>query len=141
MFEQARQPQVSRLRLGDILVSAKLVTREQLQEALNAQRSSGGRLGETLVRLGYVVEVDLKRCLAKQLGLHFEPGPELDLDASVARLITEDVANKHRALPLRMEGNALVVAVSDPLNFLALDHIALQTGRQVRPVVVTDVTL
>ena len=141
MAELIRQPQVSRLRLGDILVSAKLVTRDQLQEALSGQTSGGGRLGEHLVKLGHLAETDLKRYLAKQLGLAFDPGPELDLDPATARLVTEDVANKYQALPLRQDGNALRVAVVDPLNYQALDHVALQTGRQINPVVVTGATL
>lgn len=141
MAELIRQSQVSRLRLGDILVSAKLVTRDQLQEALNGQTAGGGRLGEHLVKMGYLAESDLKRYLAKQLGLAFDPGPELDLDTATARLVTEDVANRYHVLPLRQDGNALRVAVVDPLNFQALDHVALQTGRQVNPVVVTSATL
>jgi len=141
MADVVRQPQVSRLRLGDLLMAAKLVTRDQVVEASGAQQDQGGRLGENLVRLGYLAESDLKRMLAKQLGLPFEQGPELDLDPAAARLITEEVATKHRVVPLRLDGTLLKVAVVDPLNFQALDHVALQTGKQVQPVVVTDTAL
>lgn|GEM_PF-4214124 len=51
------------------------------------------------------------------------------------------MAAKHRVLPLRLEANVLKVAVTDPLNFQALDHVALQTSKQVQPVVVTDTAL
>lgn len=141
MSEPVWQSRVSRLRLGDIMLAAKLITREQLNEALEMQQSSGGRLGENLVKLGHVAESDLNRTLAKQLGLAFDEGPELNLDPATSRLIAEDVATKFQVLPLKLEGNLLRVAVVDPLNFQAVDNVALQTGRQVTPVVVTRSTL
>lgn len=132
---------LSGLRLGDILQAHRLVTPDQLHEALLLIKAEGGRLGESLIRLGYLAEPDLKRSLALQLGLAFDPGPDLELDLAQARLVTEQTAQRLQALPLRLDGSALLVALADPLNYLALDDIALKSGRQVRPVVVTNTTL
>lgn len=132
------QTGVSRLRIGEILLAAQAVTRDQLNRALALQRASGLRVGEALVQLGHLAEPDLQRCLARQLGLPFEPGPDLRLDPGVARLVSEEAAVQHRALPLRLEGQQVLVAMTDPLNFVGLDHVSLSVGRPVRPVVVTE---
>lgn len=132
---------LSKLRLGDILVARRLITRDQLQEALQLSQTGSGRLGEVLMQLGHVAESDLKSTLAQQLGLAFEPGPDLDVDYTAAKLLTERTAQQLQAIPLRADGTALIVAMVDPLNFQALDHIGLKSGRQVRPVVVTANTL
>lgn len=123
------------LRLGDILLSAKLISPRQLETALETQKKSGGRLGEVLLSLGFVTEFDMCNTLADQLGYPFVPNPEQQMDSSVTALVSEELAKKHRVVPLRLDGNSLVVAMADPLNFLAIDDISLQSGRRVKPAV------
>lgn len=131
---------LSKLRLGDILLARRLITPEQLQEALAEVKARGGRLGEVLVSKGYLAESDLVGSLAQQLGMPYAAGePEVDL--RVARLISEETAQRLQALPIQQEGNVLVVALADPVNFMALDHIALKTGQSVRPLAVTSTAL
>lgn len=137
----ASSQRLSRLRLGDILVTARLVSHEQLQEALALQAKTGGRLGDRLLELGHLSEPDLKRCLARQSEMPFEDRAELDVDLPTARLIPEELATRHRAIPMRMDTGMLVVALADPLNYRALDEIGLHTGRPVRGLVVTDSAL
>ena len=132
---------LSRLRLGDILVARRLISRDQLQESLALAQSSGGRLGDALLQLGYLAESDLKSTLAHQLSLPYEPGPDVAVDYATAKLVTERTAQQLQAIPIRIEGNILIVAMTDPLNFQALDHIGLKSGKQVRQVVVTTNTL
>ncbi|HYF91770.1 MAG TPA: ATPase, T2SS/T4P/T4SS family [Symbiobacteriaceae bacterium] len=123
------------MRLGDTLVAAKLITPRQLESALEAQKKTGGRLGEVLMQLGFVTEFDMCNTLADQLGYPFIPNPEAQLDISVSALISEALAKKYNAVPLRFEGNSLVVAMSDPLNFLAIEDLSLQSGRRVKPAI------
>lgn len=132
---------LNRLRLGDILVARRLISREQLAEGLELAREHTGRLGEALLKLGHLAESDLKGVLANQLGLPYEPGPDLEVDYPIARLVTEQTAQQLQAIPLRTEDQVLIVATADPLNFQSLDHIALKSGYQVRQVVVTTNTL
>ncbi|MFZ5816330.1 MAG: GspE/PulE family protein [Bacillota bacterium] len=131
---------LSRFRLGDLLVARKLITQEHLKEALESIQHNGGRLGEVLVQMGYLAESDLVSTLAQQINIPYEQGPDLDLDVEIAKLISEETAQRLSALPIRAEGNMLVVAITDPLNFMALDHIALKTGRPVRSVAITSKT-
>ncbi len=123
------------MRLGDILKAAGLISPKQLEQALETQRKTGGRLGEVLVSLGFVTEYDMCSTLAEQLGYPFIPNPEDQMDPDLVALISEDLARKYRAVPIRMEDGALVVAMADPLNFLAIDDISLHTGRRIQPAV------
>ncbi|MFZ5817982.1 MAG: GspE/PulE family protein [Bacillota bacterium] len=123
------------MRLGDILLAARLITQRQLEAALDNQKKTGGRLGEVLINLGFVTEFDMCNTLAEQLGYPFIPNPEIQMEAGVAALVSEELAKKYRAVPIRLEGNSLVVAMADPLNFLAIDDISLSSGRRVKPAV------
>lgn len=123
------------MRLGDILLAAKLITQRQLETALDAQKKTGARLGEVLISLGFVTEFDMCNTLAEQLGYPFIPNPELQVDSGVVALVSEELATRHHAVPLRLDGSALVVAMADPLNFMAIDDIAMQSGRRVKPAV------
>lgn len=134
--EPARSPRV--LRIGDVLVSAGVITEQQLITALNVQRRSGGaRLGQVLVALGYLTEVDLAETVARIARLEFRGGP-LEVDVNVARLVTPEQARRWQALPIAREEGAVVVACSDPFDVLALEDIRLAVGGTVRPVVVTE---
>ncbi|HWI65517.1 MAG TPA: ATPase, T2SS/T4P/T4SS family [Symbiobacteriaceae bacterium] len=126
------------MRLGDTLVAAKLITPRQLESALESQKKTGGRLGEVLIQLGYVTEFDMCNTLADQLGYPFIPNPETQLDSGVSALISEALAKKYNAVPLKLDGNSLVVAMSDPLNFLAIEDLSLQSGRRVKPAISPD---
>lgn len=126
------------MRLGDTLVAAKLITPRQLEIALETQKKTGGRLGEVLIQLGFVTEFDMCNTLAEQLGYPFIPNPEVQVEAGVSALISEALAKKYSAVPLRLEGNALVVAMSDPLNLLAIEDLSLQSGRRVRPAIAPE---
>lgn len=128
-------PRTNLMRLGDILLSAGLITAKQLQTALETQKKTGVRLGEALISLGFVTEFDMCNTLAEQLGYAFVPNPEGQMEPGAAALVSEELARKYRAAPLRLDGTTLIVAMADPLNFMALDDISLQSGRRVKPVV------
>jgi len=123
------------MRLGDILIAAKLITQRQLEAALDTQKKTGARLGEALINLGFVTEFDMCNTLADQLGYPFIPNPEIQMEPGIGALVSEELAKKYRAVPVRMDGNSLIVAMADPLNFLAIDDISLASGRRVKPAV------
>jgi len=120
--------------LGDILVEYNLITPAQLEEALKAQRETGERLGEALVRLGYVSEDDILEVLEYQLGIPRVSLADRPLSPDLVRSLPESVIRRHKVLPLRKEGGILTVAVADPLNVVALDDLRFATGLEINPV-------
>ena len=121
-------------RLGEILVESGCIDRAQLERALEQARRSGTRLGETLLRMGIIGEEDLARCLAEQLGLRFSPSVNWEREA--VKLVPEQVARRHRVLPLARRGQILELAMANPLDLLAQEDVGLLTGLTVQPVVV-----
>src|SRR5213594_3314144 len=83
-------------RLGELLIRQKLITREQLEEALSYQRNNGGRLGACLVALGHVSEVDITATLSRQYGIPSIDITYFELDPEVIKLLPRDVAFKYQ---------------------------------------------
>jgi type IV pilus assembly protein PilB len=120
-------------KLGEMLVDAGVITLEQLQEALEMQRETGKRLGEVVVELQMTTEDEVQAVLATQLGIEQIDLYEERVDTEVARMISADMISRHQAMPVRQEGNNIIVAMVDPLNLLAIDDIRLSTGLEVVP--------
>jgi len=129
-------------KLGQMCLNAGIIDEHQLSCALAEQRSWGGRLGDILVKSGFVQEVAILRVLSEQLNLpviHLK-GKEIDVE-TIALLTREDV-EKYDCLPLfiRRDGHneVLYVAMSDPSNLEALDTIQFTTGMMVEPVLASS---
>jgi type IV pilus assembly protein PilB len=124
-------------RLGEMLVDANLVSGEQIAEALKLlQSSSGKRLGRLLVELGTLDERGLARMLARQHGLEFVDLREVRPDPAATELLSETTARELTAIPLRVENDLVVVAVSDPVE-KTLEILRLNLGRSVKAAVAT----
>jgi len=121
-------------RLGEILVESGRISPAQLEQALEQARKSGTRLGEALVKMGILTEEELARSLAQQLGLPFSPTVNWEREA--VKLVPEQVARRHRVLPLSRRGQVLELAMANPLDLLAQEDVSLLTGLTVQPVVV-----
>lgn len=126
------------LRLGDLLLKAQLITQDQLNKALAEQRSLGGRLGEVLMRLGYVSEEDIIECLSHQFGVPSINLRHFEIDEAVAKLVPVDLARKYNVVPVNKTGAILTVAMADPTNIFAMDEITFMTGYRVEPVVASE---
>jgi len=126
-----RSPVPARQILGALLVESGLIAPAALDRALNEQRRTGERLGETVIRLGSATEVDIYRTLASQLGLPFDAGP-LHVEPAAVPLIGGVFARRKSVLPLRLAGRTLCVAVGDPLDLSILDDVQFQTGKRVQ---------
>lgn len=125
---------IIRKRLGDLLIERGKLTPDQLQTALTRQRETGGRVGQTLIEMGYVTEGELFAILAGQLGL-----PQVDLgqtpsDPDALLLIPPALARKYTALPIRFEGKRLIVALADPLDYEAIQDLGFCSGAQINAV-------
>jgi len=129
---------IPKKRLGEALVSAGLITQEQLERAIELQRSSGKRIGEIIVGMGLIDEERLGRVLAQELGLPFIPEREIEVKPEAANLINEQAARRYRAVPIDRRGQTIILAMADPQNVFALDDVAFITGCDVQPVVTTE---
>ncbi len=129
------------LKIGELLTKARLLNEEQLNRALDEQKQSGGRIGEHLIRLGYVTEEDILDCLSQQYGVPSINLQHFEIDESIIRLIPADVARKYRFIPVSKTGATLTVAMSDPTNVFAMDDITFITGYRVEPVVASEEAL
>jgi type IV pilus assembly protein PilB len=124
-----------RPRLGDLLITAGVLDRGQLEEALGAALA-GERLGTTLLRLSLASDEDVADAVASQLRLPRVDIEQEPIDPAAVDQLPERIAVRHGVLPLRFDDGALVVATADPSDVVALDDVRLAAGvRTVRPVV------
>ncbi|MBU4302208.1 MAG: Flp pilus assembly complex ATPase component TadA [Actinobacteria bacterium] len=120
-----------------MLIEDGLVSQEQLLEALEKKKESGKSLARTLIEMGVVSEAKLTEVLAHHLNLEFIDIDNYHVDLTAVSLLDEKIAIRHLAIPLKFDGDTLVVAMADPTNIFALDDVKMYTGYQVKPVVAT----
>jgi type IV pilus assembly protein PilB len=119
-----------RKRLGDLLVEAGLITEAQLQEALK-EKAPGQKLGDALLQRGYITEQQLIEVLEFQLGIPHVSLYRYPIDPKVTNLISKEFAKRHMVMPLKIEGERLLVAMADPMDFFVIDDLRLSTGFQI----------
>ncbi|HEY8205935.1 MAG TPA: type II secretion system protein GspE, partial [Myxococcaceae bacterium] len=120
--------------LGEILKATAGLTEEKLQEALAAQAEKGGRIGEVLIGLKISTEDEVARALGLQLDIPYlaRVFPD-EVDGDLVQRVPINFAKQARILPLRMEGDAVALAVADPLDITVLDHARLLLQANVTP--------
>src|ERR1043166_2884011 len=126
------------VRIGELLLKEKRITPAQLQEALNYQKTNGGKLGYNLVKLGFVKDEEITALLSKQYGVPSINLPQFEIDPVVLKLIPPDTAQKYQIVPLSRAGATLTIAMTDPTNVFAMDDIKFMTGYNVEPVVASE---
>ena len=120
-------------RLGRVLVQSGLITQEQLDVAL--AEPSGRSLCAVLVDQGIADEATIARAIAESMSLPFVDIGGVEIDPTATTLITLDLARRHTCLPIKVQDDELVVAMSDPANIFAIDDLRIVTGYDIRPVV------
>ena len=111
--------------IGELLMERKLVTAEQVTEALSIQEKKGGLLGQILVGLGYATEEAIAQAVASQYGFPYLPLKRYTIDADLLRLIPENVARQYCLIPVDRIGDTVTVAMADPLNTRAAEDIEM----------------
>src|SRR5467141_2491930 len=129
------------VKLGEMLIKAGLLTPQKLQEALEYQKTNGGKLGLHLVKLGFVKEEDITRVLSQQYGVPAINLTKVEVDDTVVKLIPSEVAQKYLIMPVSRTGATLTIAMVDPTNVFAMDDIKFMTGYNVEPVVASEVAI
>lgn len=113
-----------KMRLGDLLVHEGIVSEQQLNNALAAQKQNGRKLGGTLIELGYLSEDQLLQFLSQQLNVQFLDIAQRRIDPRVAQMLPEVHARRLRALVLEDRGESVLLGMSDPADLSSLDQIA-----------------
>ena len=135
---QAREGKVKPL--GEVIMDLGFATPDEVDGALQKQNAGGGRLEDTLVQSGKLSPEMLARSLAAQLGYEFLDPIQNPPDANVVEesRIQQPTAMRYGIIPIRMQGNAMVIAMKDPRNVFALDDLKLITGREIIPAVMAE---
>ncbi len=120
--------------LGDTLLKAGLVTQPQLDEALALQNTTGQKLGQTLVSLGYLADAALLETLCADAGVPFLTDAELMPQADAVALIPIELARSNAVVPLKLESRHLVMAMADPFDLVTIRVLTRAAGRSVRVV-------
>jgi type IV pilus assembly protein PilB len=129
------------VRIGELLLKEKRITPDQLQQALNHQKTNGGKLGHNLVSLGLVKDEEITALLSRQYGVPSINLTQFEIDPTVIKLIPADTAQKYQIVPLSRAGATLTIAMTDPTNVFAMDDIKFMTGYNVEPVVASEVAV
>ncbi|HNW45519.1 MAG TPA: ATPase, T2SS/T4P/T4SS family, partial [Elusimicrobiales bacterium] len=137
MAEKGLSINISR-RLGEMLVTSGLITAGQLNEALEMQRGSGGKLGQLLVHKKFIDERRLLEFLSKQFGIEFVDLRTVVIAAEVLKIIPENIARRYNLIAVEKAEGKLKVAMEDPLNIVILDDLKMMTGYDVKPVFGAD---
>lgn len=128
-------------KIGELLLKEKIITPEQLRKAIEEQKIMGGRLGSTMVNLGFIKEQELINFLSKQYGVPAVNLHEFEIDPKVSRLVPFEICDKYNAIPINRAGSTLIVAMADPSNIFAIDDIKFLTGYNVEVVVASEAAI
>lgn len=125
--------------IGQYLVEQNLISNEQLERVLFAQRESQGqkRFGEVIVEMGYMSEIKFSQALAGKLKVPYVDLQTFKIDDEAVSKIPESLAKKHTVIAIDIVGKRLTVATDDPINFNILEDVKVITGMDTIPVLAT----
>ena len=122
-------------RLGDLLIAAGLITEEQLEEGLRLQKGSGKRLGTVLQDEGFITELEMIEALQMQLGIEYIDLSKINIPTELAQVVPQNIAKQYQVVPVRIIRDELYLAMSDPLNFYAIEEVRKVVRRKVVPMI------
>jgi type IV pilus assembly protein PilB len=128
----ANLQRMTKRKLGEVLLREQLVTREQVEEALNEQGETGEFLGEILVRKGYVSERDIAETIATQYSFPYLEPDQYYISTDVLQLLPLEFMQRHLVIPLDRFGQILTVVTSGPLDPDVVSEIEQITGCKVQ---------
>lgn len=124
---------MARQRLGEILVAAGLLKKEQVENALREQQRWGGQLGQILVGKNYITEESLVSALSRQLNIQIADLKGVRIPREVVSLIPYELAHDNQVLAFRLDGRLLDLAMANPLNLGITDELRIRTKLNIRP--------
>lgn len=124
-------------RLGDVLLSAGLITEDDLNRALELQKTTKKRLGKVLTDYDFITEGQLIEALEMQLGVEFIDLSKTIIPSEMAQIVPKNIAKRHGVVPVRAVKDEIFLAMSDPLNFVAIEEVKNVTHKRVIPMIST----
>lgn len=122
-------------RLTEILIHNKLITEDQLKQALSVQTTKGGKLSDIIVELKFVKGNELITALSEGLGLPLIDLKRFKIDLEIVKIITVEIARHYQIIPISKMGDTITLAMADPLNIFAIDHVQALTGFKINPII------
>ncbi|MCC6572743.1 MAG: hypothetical protein IT462_03035 [Planctomycetes bacterium] len=126
-----------RLKLGELLLRKKLITKEQLQTAVEYQKSLGGKIGNIIVKLGFISDDQLTRELARYYGIGVADLANQILPLDLFKQVPREILDKHQVVPIHATSTVLTIALSDPTDYEALDELQFATGKKIETTLAT----
>ena len=126
------------MRLGDLLISAGVITEEELNRGLELQKGSKDRLGTVLIKNNIITENQLIEALQMQLGIEFIDLTKVTIPTEMAQALPKNIAVQYKIVPVRIVKDELFLAMADPLNFYAIEEAKRATRRRIHPLVATS---
>jgi len=123
--------------LGELLVERGIISTDQLEKALKVQKDKGGLIGQVLVALGFAKEEEIAQALTVQYGFPYLPLECYEINEDAIKLIPGNVAVQYNLIAIDKIGDLLTIAMSNPLNFQAVEDIELLTKCKVQVFVST----
>jgi type IV pilus assembly protein PilB len=123
--------------LGEVLLEKGVISRSQLDKAIEFQKERGGLIGEILLEMGFAKEEDIAQALTAQYGFPFLPLNNYEISPEIAEIIPERVARQYLLVPIDRIGKNLTIAMSNPLNVQAVEDVELISGCSVQVFVST----
>lgn len=125
------------MRLGDLLVASGVISQEQLGQALELQKETRERLGDLLVQHGFITEQQRIEALKIQLGVEFVDLTAVSIPVELAQYMPKNIAKKYCVVPVKLVRDALYLAMSDPLDFIAQEEVKTASRKRVIPMIAT----
>ncbi|MGC8971052.1 MAG: type II secretion system ATPase GspE [bacterium] len=125
-------------KIGDIFIEKGLINEETLKKALDIQGKTGEKLGEILLKMGLITEEDLYSALSEIYNVPYVNLEDISIDPEVVKLVPEHISRRYKLIPIKLNGDKIVVAMSNPVNIYALDDVRIITGREVEPVIASE---
>jgi type IV pilus assembly protein PilB len=123
---------------GDFLVGTGVISPDQFKKAIQEQKQKGEKIEQTIIRLKYAEEEPVFRSLADYFNIPYVDLDTYIVDEEITKIIPEEMAKRHRLIPLFKIANTLTIAISDPLNIPAMDEVRNKAKTDLELVVSTE---
>lgn len=124
----------SHLKLGEILIASGAITPDILQRCLDKQKYSGKRIGEILTEEKYISEQTLCRALAQQFSMPYIDLQNVEIDPEISEIVPENISVSNHIIPIAFDNKSLTVAMSDPLDYKAINTLGNYTRHRIHAV-------
>jgi len=129
---------MKKLKLGEILIEAGLITQDQLDNALILQKGKHKKLGKVIVELGYVNDFQIAEAISKQLSLLLVDCDTYNPSKELFSLVPRETAELKLIFPLEHNEKRLMIAMADPLDYRTIDDLSFQTGSHITVTVASE---